>query len=223
MGEVGSAYAGVRQRMTEILTTSDPAMLVPACPAWSVRDLAAHVTGVVDDALTGRLDGAGSDPWTAAQVDARRDRSLEEIVAEWAANAPQFEGLLDSIGAPGQQAVFDVTTHEHDLRGAVGRSGAHDSDAVRIGLGWLAPQALAAMATAGLPPMRLRSTEGDEWSNGEDPSATLSGSRFELLRALSGRRSRAQLEALTWTGATESHLAAFEFGPFRTPANDIVD
>lgn len=223
MGEVGSAYGGVRERMTEILETADPEIIVPACPAWTVKDLAAHVTGVVDDVLAGRIDGAGSDPWTAAQVGGRRSSSVGEIVAEWAAKAPVFEELLDSIGAPGHQAVFDVTTHEHDLRGAVGRPGAHDSDAVRIGLGWLAPQAVAAMASAGLPPLRLRTTEGDEWSGGEAPATTLSASRFELLRALSGRRSRAQLGALTWVGATDDHLAAFEYGPFRIPANDIVD
>lgn len=223
MGEVATAYVGVRERMVEILGHADPAAIVPACPEWSVKDLAAHVTGVVDDALAGRLEGAGSDPWTEAQVSARRAASVQDIITEWTQKAPAFEGILDGIGATGHQAVFDVTTHEHDLRGAVGEPGAHDSDAVRIALGWLAPQAVATMGSLGRPPLRLRTTEGDEWSPDDAPQATLIGSRFELLRALSGRRSRSQIRSLDWEGSAGDYLEAFELGPFRTPSHDIID
>lgn len=223
MGDVGSAYAGVRERITALVRSADPDLIVPSCPAWSVKDVVAHVTGVVDDVLAGRLDGVATDAWTEAQVVARRDRPLDDILREWAEKAPAFEGMLDDIGLPGQQAVFDVTTHEHDLRGALRQGGAHDSDGVRIGLGWVAPQFVAGMPAAGLPSLCLRTEDGDEWMTDGSPIAIVTASAFEFLRCLSGRRSRAQLQALNWTGDAEPYLPAFEFGPFRTPENDVLD
>src|SRR3954466_6004242 len=115
MGEVADAYAGCRQRigdLTRDLDEAHAASTVPTCPKWSVHDVIAHVSGVVDDVLAGRLDGIASEPWTTAQVDARRARSIVEMLAEWDAAAPLFEGMLDEIGTRGRQAVADVVTHE---------------------------------------------------------------------------------------------------------------
>ena len=223
IGEVGAAYAGVRERIGGLVRAADPKTFVPACPEWTVHDVVAHVTGVVDDALAGRLEGAGTDPWTEAQVAARKDVSIDDLLTEWNERAPSFEELLDTIGPTGRQAVFDVTTHEHDVRGALGQPGAHDSDGVRIGLGWLAPQLVAAMPAAGLPSIVIRTTEGEEWATDDNPVTVLTGSAFDLFRSLSGRRSRKQLLALDWSGDAEQYLPAFEMGPFRIPGEDIPD
>jgi uncharacterized protein (TIGR03083 family) len=202
---------------------ADPARRVPACPEWTVKDVVAHMAGVVDDVLAGRLDGVGTDPWTALQVEARANRSLEEVVAEWNEKSPAFEAMLDAIGPPGEQAVFDVTTHEHDLRGALGAPGARDSDAVGIGLRWLAPTFASQVAERRLAPLCIRTTSGDAWASEGAADAAVEGEPFELFRALSGRRSRTQLCALTWTVAPEPFLPAFEWGPFSTPAIDVID
>src|SRR3954462_336182 len=100
---------------------------VPTCPRWSVHDVVAHLTGVVSDALDGRLDGVATDPWTAAQVDARRDHSVRDMLAEWNTRAPAFEELLDGMGEPGRQAVGDAVTHEHDIRAALRVPAARES------------------------------------------------------------------------------------------------
>lgn len=219
LGEVGAAYAGVRQRITALVEGVDDevrARTVPACPSWRVHDLVAHVTGVVDDVMAGRLEGGGTDPWTAKQVEARRGRPTAEVLSEWNHLAPQFEAILDSFGPPGRQAVMDVVTHEQDLRGALGRPGARDSDAVVIGAGWLGATITAAAAAAGHPVLRLRTTDGQEWAGGTgDPVATLTVTPFELLRACSGRRSEAELRGLDWEGDVDAVLPAFTFGPFR--------
>lgn len=73
VGDVAAAYAGCRARITDLarwLDEPQAATTVPTCREWSVHDVVAHVTGIVDDALAGRLDGVATDPWTAAQVDA---------------------------------------------------------------------------------------------------------------------------------------------------------
>ena len=54
--------------------------VVPACPRWTVRDVVAHLTGVCDDILAGRLDGVATDPWTDAQVARRAGRPVEDIL-----------------------------------------------------------------------------------------------------------------------------------------------
>lgn len=223
MGDVGAAYAGCRARITALTAGLDAARgaaRVPTCPAWSVHDVVAHVAGVVDDALAGRLDGVATEPWTAAQVDARRDRPLAAILAEWEASAPAFEGMLDAIGAPGRQAVADVVSHEHDIRAGLGAPGARDSDAVHVGITFVAPAFVAAAAERGIA-VRVAVTGGASW--GDDADAVLSGDAFELLRAMTGRRSLDQLRALRWEGAGEAVLPAFTFGPFRPADYPVVE
>jgi uncharacterized protein (TIGR03083 family) len=216
--EVGSAYAGCRERIGALvdgLSAERAEAPVPTCPQWTVHDVVAHVAGVVDDALAGRLDGVATEPWTAAQVDARRGLSVAEIVAEWNEAAPAFEGLLDQIGPSGRQAVLDVVTHEHDIRTALGAAGHRDSDAVGIGLTFVGPRFVEVAAENGQS-VGVEATTGARWG-AEDAPLVLSGSPFDLVRALTGRRSVDQIRALDWRGDCEPVIASFTYGPF-TPA-----
>ncbi len=138
---VGVAYGGVRARVTDIVRAADSAALdtiASATPEWRVRDVLAHLVGVPTDVMAGKLDGVATEPWTRAQVDARRDASVEEMLAEWAETGPQFEAAL--TGVPFEmsgQALFDAMTHEHDIRAALGVPGARDTDAVEIAWEWI--------------------------------------------------------------------------------------
>lgn len=216
----GVAYGGVRRRITELVdgVSDRTGDTVPACPAWRVHDLVCHVAGVADDVLGGRLEGAGSDPWTAAQVEARRDRPTADVLAEWNAQGEQLEGVLDSFGPAGHQLVMDTVTHEHDLRGALGAPGERNSDAVVIGLDWLVTSFQGAAAASGRPGVRVVATDGaaTTWEPaGGDAAATVRGSSFELLRALSGRRTEDEVRSLSWEGDVDAVLPSFAFGPFR--------
>lgn len=217
MGQVGDAYAGTRQRVTELLAGADGSVAVPACPAWTVKDVLAHVAGVVDDILAGRLDGVATEPWTDAQVVARRDASLDDVLAEWNEKAPQIEAIVDGFGASGRQLVFDTVTHEHDLRGALDRPGAETSDAIIVGSGFIVPGFVSVVAHQGLPPIVVEATDGETWASAPDetPAARLRASRFDLVRAFSGRRSLDQVAAMDWDGDASTYFGAFTFGPFR--------
>jgi uncharacterized protein (TIGR03083 family) len=222
VGDVGEAYVGCRTRIAALVGALDEqraASTVPTCPKWSVHDVVAHVTGVVSDALAGRLEGVATDPWTAAQVEARRTRTISEMLTEWDVQAPQFESLLDTIGDPGRQAVGDVVTHEHDIRAALREPGARASDGVSIGLGFLAPVLTASAGARGIA-LRVRTTDGSVFGD-HDADVTLTGDGFELLRAITGRRSVAQLLAMKWEGDAEAVVPAFTFGPFRPAAQPI--
>jgi uncharacterized protein (TIGR03083 family) len=214
----GSLYAESRARITELVGDVTPAQLVqevPATPGWTVKDVVGHLTGVAADVMAGRLEGAGTPPWTAAQVAARRGAPLADTLDEWAAVAPALETMLATAPPPvSHRLVSDIACHEHDLRGALVRPGARDSDAVdqaiQAGVGFLDRR----LVDCGGPGMRLRS-EMTEWVVGPGkPVTTLSTDSFTLFRLLFGRRSRAQMAALAWTGDAEPYLGHLAlFGP----------
>jgi hypothetical protein len=72
----------------------------------------------------------------------------------------------------------------------------------------------------------LRVVAGDRtWTAGGDgqPRATLNTTKLDLIRAIAGRRSRAQIASMEWTGDCEPFLDAFASGPFTFPTSDIVE
>ena len=164
---------------------------MPACPQWSVHDVVAHVTGVCADILAGNLAGVATDPWTAVQVEARRDRTIDEVVAEWSELAPHVEAMADNFGPAGNQLVADLTTHEHDIRGALGRPGAREVEGVMVAAEFVVTMGLDQSISAhALPALEVRADERSWVVGGTEPSGRLEAPAFELMRALTGRRSR---------------------------------
>jgi uncharacterized protein (TIGR03083 family) len=252
--ELGTVYEGGRHRIMELVADLDDraaATPVPACPEWSVHDVVAHLAGVCADILAGNVAGAATDPWTAAQVDVRRQRSLAEILAEWDDVGPQVAAFADDFpGRLGRQFIADVTVHEHDLRGTLGRQGARDSEGVGIGADFFVNVFLHPGVTAlGLEPLEVRA--GDRmWVAGTGgpptgdideaaraalmstevipeptvtPAGTLDVEEFELFRALTGRRSAAQIRRFEWSVDAEPYLPLFGLGPFTIRSADLVD
>lgn len=216
MTDYAGAYRGVRERVASLARAASPEQLdavVPATPLWSAHDVLAHMVGVGADVLAQRLDGVATDPWTAAQVEERRGRSSDDLLAEWDDVGPRFEdvirGLPDAVSG---QIVFDAVTHEHDLRHAFARLGCRDSDAVAIAFDWIVTMRGGASAS-----LRIETEAGT--FGGDDPEATVRTSRFEFVRATVGRRSVAQVAALAWEPEPRPDLVlgaaifAFRDGP----------
>jgi len=225
---IGAIYAEGRTRLTGLVSAADPegrTAPVPGCPQWAVRDVMAHVTGVCADVLAGKIEGVATEPWTARQVAERQDKPLAEILDEWAGVAPQVEAIAEHFPArTDEQWVLDLTTHEHDIRGALGAPGGREARGVLVGLDFAVTMGLAASLSARqLPAVRVRASDRDWIAGDGEPAATVQGSAFELFRALTGRRSADQVRGLDWDGDLEVFLPAFEFGPFTFPANDLIE
>lgn len=245
MGDIAQLYAAGRGRITELVSGLSPeqaAVPVPACPEWSVHDVVAHLAGVCSDVLAGNVEGVATDPWTALQVEARRGRSMAELVEEWSTAAPQVEAMAQFFpGRLGTQWVVDMTTHEHDLRCALGKPGERESEAVARSVEFLVGGFAATVVAAGLPPLEVRAGE-QSWviggdgstdvgallmgadaplNTGVEPEGWVEASPFEWFRALTGRRSLDQVRAFKWSVEPEPYLPAFTFGPFRTAAEPI--
>jgi uncharacterized protein (TIGR03083 family) len=200
------AYASVRRRTSRFVVAADSKDLdrpAPATPEWRARDIVAHMVGVTDDVINGRLEGIATNPWTDAQVEARRTMSIDDMLAEWEERSPQFEEML--VAAPeaiAGQGLFDAFTHEQDLRHAIGVPGARDSDAMEIGWGWIS----GARTRSELPALRFVTEQGEMVVGSGEPRATVGASRFELLRACTGRRSASEIAAYRWDAAPEPEL-----------------
>ncbi|MHB1487114.1 MAG: maleylpyruvate isomerase family mycothiol-dependent enzyme [Acidimicrobiales bacterium] len=194
---------------------------VPACPGWSVGDVMAHLAGSAADVLDGRIEGVGTADWTAAQVDQRRGLALEAVVGEWSASGPGFEAVL--AGLPfdiAALALGDLVTHEHDIRSAMGNAEGRDTPAHERALQYQVAGLGRRLEGAGLPGLRLVAGN-QEWVVGPgQPAASVEGDRHEILRALSSRRSAAQIRAMKWDGSPEGFLAVLgAYGPLPT-SND---
>jgi uncharacterized protein (TIGR03083 family) len=238
---LGAVYEETRARIVELIRDADGDAPVPACPSWSVRDVMAHVTGLYDDIVSGNLAGAATDEWTTAQVERRRDLTVEELLADSHDVGPKLAATLDDFpGRYGNQVVADLAVHEQDIRGAVGQPGGRDSAAVSVGTELLLGAMVGPGAAAlGLPPLEMRAN-GRCWLVGTggpptaDPEAAIAAALaspvirvtappFELFRALTGRRSATQIRGFDWTADPGPHLALFDLWPFSLRDTDLVE
>lgn len=190
----GVLYRTCRERITALVSADavDETLVVPATPEWTVHDVIAHLSGIAEDATSGNMAGAPGDAWTAAQVVRGKERSLAELLDQWTTLAPFMEAVFSSPeGAPRLNGVFDVHTHEADLRNALGLP----VDVPADFLGWVAGIFRAgfvdAVAAAGLPPV------------------TVDASDLEWFRGRLGRRTADEVRAYGWSADPEPYLDTF--------------
>jgi uncharacterized protein (TIGR03083 family) len=166
-----------------------------------VHDVVAHLAGVMHDVAAGNMEGAATEPWTAAQVVRGRGKSVAEILDEWTAAAAGFEEFLSSPdGGKGGSAVVDVSAHETDLRTALGLAPAVPDEALAWIAGRLREGFDSQVAAAGLPPV------------------TIDVSDFEMFRGRLGRRTREEVSAFGWSADPAAYLDTFFlFGPAASP------
>ncbi len=196
--------------MTELFTgLSDEQWetVVPHCPQWTVRQTLAHLSGIVDDAINGNMEGVTTEPWTAAQVAKRADMSGSDILEEWNTYAPFVEARFSEVGLPMARAVFDQVTHEHDVRFALAQPGGRQSDALRLGL-YLFVSGSVSEAGAQLivDGVTVYSDEPAE------PTFTLRASLFDTVRSFGSRRSEHEIRQLDISGDVDTMLGLSPFG-----------
>jgi uncharacterized protein (TIGR03083 family) len=210
----GEAYAATRRRILDLgggLDADELSRRVPACPDWTVRDVLAHLTGIAVDATKGELEGVGSPEWTQRQVDERAHLTLDELLAQWDEAGKQIDGALEYFPkAAASLFVGDTVTHEHDIRHPLGRVGARDADAIGLSVDGYHRWFGRRLKDRDMPAVRLRA-EGREWVAGAgDPALEVEApTTFDLLRGLTGRRTRGEIAAFDWTGDPEPYLDLF--------------
>jgi uncharacterized protein (TIGR03083 family) len=213
----GEVYRSVREDLLALVADDPGAVadrLVPACPTWTVKDLYAHLSGVAADVLAGDLAGVGTDAWTEAQVSARRDRGLVEVLDEWRANGPALDEIFTDAGPSlDPRALVDAWTHQQDLRAALGQPPADDVVGRNHCVAVLLDRVDGLVDAGRVPPLRVE-LDGDVRLHRGD-RVVLRTASHEWARGLLGRRSRRQVLAWRWRGidplAFVDELAVFRW------------
>jgi hypothetical protein len=223
-----AAYDEKRRALVDLvrhLEDHERRTIVPATPAWTVQDVLAHVVGIAADLNAQRFDG-DPDAWTAHQVESRRGRSIDELAEEWDREAPRFvEGLRLFGYELASHYVGDLLQHTADVRHALGRGPLDEDDALTAALDFYLDSCHQALVTAGAGAVRVDVGDLHDLLLGPPGGpvvAHLGGvGTFELFRALGGRRSRRQVQALPWQGDVTPVLAHLSAYPW--PRDDLVE
>lgn len=215
--EIARLYREAQNSFVELVADLDSdqwATTVGCTPEWTISDVLSHVAGVAIDIVDGRIEGAGTDPWTAAQVERWRGTDPAEMIERW----NKALGPAAEMAAAGNQArvVFDCHTHEQDVRGALGRPGNRDSEAAQALMHGFASipadRSIAVERTDG--PALL--VPGSSAAAGTDADLVLAGvTGFEFARSRLGRRSADQVRGWDWSERPTDALlnSWFVFGP----------
>ncbi|MEX2628040.1 MAG: maleylpyruvate isomerase N-terminal domain-containing protein [Ilumatobacteraceae bacterium] len=214
-----AAYLRAQQATLAVVRPLPPEELdrtCAACPAWTIRDVVAHhihfvgafvdrsVPAAIYTALIGATDderrraAIARDEWTQAGVEARRGLDLHELVAEW----DSITACMDDRGA---RALLDLTMHHGDIvESLTGASGSIDVEMTQDALTTYARHFLAPRLSAAGRALGLRCADTGEHLGPGDPAPTVSGTTYELLRTIGGRRTRAEADdRLDWGGTDE--------------------
>jgi uncharacterized protein (TIGR03083 family) len=221
------AYLAVRARIAAIVPAQCEAS-VPACPGWRVHEVVAHLAGLCEDWVDGRLDGYATEAWTADQVSRHAHRTCDEILDRWADAATRFAALDEQSSEvpPARFAFGDAVVHEADVRGVTAADRVPD-DAVLLGLhGTMARWGREVLAPAELATLRIRTTEGPEWwlgTENDSEALVVEAPMYEVFRALAGRRSKDQARRWEWSGDPAPVIEAGLPFPFRWAPTALVD
>lgn len=212
--------------LAQTLTAEQAASMTQACPAWSIKDVYAHLAGIASDILSGNTEGAATEAWADGHVADRADRSFAEIIEEWATAGDGVSDVMDEAGEffPFQLFV-DQWTHGWDIRAALGEVAAatpdmsayeHFLDDFFANMQGRMPDGLAALTL---------DVAGRSFEMGTGPAVgTLELDLFEYARISMGRRSQAQLAALPWPDGIEDLAPYVELlVVWSVNDNDIVD
>jgi uncharacterized protein (TIGR03083 family) len=187
--DLGILYREARERISSLVSDEVASVRVPATPLWDVHDVVAHLAGITEDAAAGNMEGVTTDPWTAAQVERGRTKSVAELVTMWQQFAPVVEGVLSSpMGHTAFRAVVDIHTHEADLLAALGRPVDLPVDALEWEASTLRLGFELDVAAAGLP------------------AVTVGASDLQWFRGRLGRRTVAEVCSYGWSADPASYL-----------------
>jgi hypothetical protein len=154
-------------------------------------------------------------------VRARRGRAVADLTSEWELESPRFEEGLRLLGYEiGSHYLGDLLQHVGDIRHALGLASPTDDTALAVALDFYLVSFEQSLRRSG--PGAVCVTVGPEaWTLGDgEPIAGIDAARYELFRALGGRRSEGQIRAMTWTGDVAAVLPFVSRYPLPTDPID---
>lgn len=232
MADAASVFEEARKNLTGLLrglSRDERITSVPATPGWTIRDIASHLAGDASAVIAGDFpreffesfgDPRGVETlnaWTADHVSSRADRTLEDVLDEWDVSSRTLVSMMrGETPWPAEMPPFtdrvlltDLGVHQQDIYGALGLRKEREGPLVRMATaGYVAIIAFRLVGTD-LPPLRVVAGDSERSAGEGEPGATVRADRFEMFRALSGRRSPEQISAFDWTGDATPYIPYF--------------
>ena len=244
MSDVSGVYESTRKDLCDLLrglSDEDLDREVPATPGWTVRNIATHLTAdascvIASDFPREFFQSFGDEDavvvlnkWTAGQLSDRAGMSLEEIFDEWDASAEIVTAMMRKEkdwpdGLPwftDRVLITDLAVHQQDIYGALGIQKDREAPPVKIGLAGYIGTMDFRLKSADEPALRFESGEKVWTAGGDEPKTTVRASRFELFRAMSGRRNPDQIRAYDWDGDPEPFISYFY--PYGVRSDALVE
>jgi hypothetical protein len=209
MESIFGAYLRTRERVTELLSAVAEADLekrVPACPAWSVHELLAHLVSMPAAIAAGRRPSGPVGEWLDELIVERKGQRSGELISEWQSLDGELAGLL---GGSASLLFGDLAVHEHDLRGAFNKP-----DHAALEVDELLPRTLAAfgkpLRAAGLGAIEVRNEDGVWRSHDAAAGWTLLVDPWTAVRAVNSRRTADEVCRLPALGEATPYLRVLD-------------
>jgi len=219
----GAAYALVREELITALCSLDDAgaaMMTPSCPAWSTKDVVAHLCGLNAEKLAGVQGSLGADEATTRQVADRASLTLPQVIDEWQSLAEPVRGFMAAEPAMAAAFLADLVVHVFDLAEVHAQPTAAAAAATPLSAQRYVPLLQTRVADVVDVALEVELTDGATWPAPDGSQAdqmSLRATSHGFLRGVTGRLTRAQVESLGWSGDPSRILdnAWNQYGPFR--------
>jgi len=216
-------YDAVRDELIAGLAGLDDqqiAQSVPACPLWSVKDVVAHLSGLVAEKLADVQGSLGSDEATTRQVAERADMTLDQIVAEWKQISAPFPEVMAAHGDFGAALSADLVIHVYDLVEILDQPIAAAVAATPISASRYVPRLQQRVADTSAIAITVELSDGvtaPAPATDTEAAITLRATSHDFLRGVTGRLTRARVEAFDWSVDPTVILndSWNQYGPFR--------
>lgn len=220
-------YDAVRDELIAALAELDEHRLVesvPACPLWTVKDVVAHLSGLVSEKLAGVQGRLGSDEATTRQVTDRADMTLDQIIAEWTQNSTPFAEAMQADHAFAAALTADLVIHIYDLAEVLEQRVEAAAAATPLSAGQYVPRLQERVAAQSHIALTVEVSDGATWpaprieaGTGAPAEIRLRTTSHDFLRSVTGRYTRAQVEAFDWSADPTTILndSWNQYGPFR--------
>ena len=212
MAESWVLYPELRERMIRLvqsLDANDLVRTVPLTPGWTIEQVVAHLCGLNEDVIAGAVEGLGTDERTSAQVSKRSAMTVDEVCGEWRGYDEAMREVTAEVPLLEERLAADLVVHLHDVQHALGHSIDETDEATASAAHVYVTRIPDRWAAATGLHVAIELSDGYRLAADGVADLTLRATPYDFLRSVSGRRSRAQVDALDWSGDAAAVLDHF--------------
>lgn len=209
--DLAKIWNATRQRITALMRDQPAEVLdspLPTVPGSTVRDALTHLIDLTSAASNSPRNLAQSALALPKHSKEFAAASLADLMERWETSAALSKRALESDPDLASVIVTATVMGEHDLRTALDAPGARDDVAIKVALDELAGRFSDRAEDAHLPPLRVTVEQWGTIIGAGRAISCVVADRFEFVRAMSGRRSAAEIERWNWGVDPSTYLPA---------------